>query len=61
VEYQAAQDVAPVRGTIPEPLECLIGSVTVKYLPANPGNSIIVSEEWSGFRSRSTRILSKGA
>lgn len=61
VEYQAAQDIEAVRSLIPESLDSLIGTVSVKYLPSNPSNSILVSEEWSGFRMGPGRLISKGA
>jgi hypothetical protein len=59
VEYQCAQDLSALSEAVPESLDSLIGPVTVKYLPANPGNSVIASENWSGFRLR--RTLPKGA
>jgi hypothetical protein len=61
VEYQAAQDLSVVRNLITGPIETLIGPVTIKYLPANPSNSVILTEEWSGFRTKPTRKISKGA
>jgi hypothetical protein len=61
VEYQCAQDLSTIRERIPEPLESLIGPVTVKYLQSNPSNSVIVTEEWSGFRTKPGHKLSKGA
>ncbi len=50
VGYTAAQDVASIRELIPCALDRLIGPVTLKYLPANPANSIIICENWSGLR-----------
>ena len=50
VGYTAAQDVGPVRDLVPCALDRLIGPVSVKYLPANPANSIIICEDWSGLR-----------
>jgi hypothetical protein len=61
VEYQCAQDLSALRDSVPEAIESLIGPVTVKYLPANPGNSIIMCESWCGFRARPARTLPKGA
>jgi hypothetical protein len=61
VEYQAAQDLSAVGTLVPEPIESLIGPVTIKYLPSNPSNSVILTEEWSGFRTKPPRILPKGA
>lgn len=50
VGYTAAQDVEPVRELIACAPDKLIGPVSVKYLPANPANSIIICEDWSGLR-----------
>ena len=49
VTYAAAQDVAPLLGRIRHP-ERMGGPVSVKYLPGNPSNSIVVCEDWSGLR-----------
>jgi len=49
VEYTASQDVSSLRERVPRDLSVLI-AVAVKYLPQNPANSIVVAEEWSGFR-----------
>ena len=49
VEYTASQDVSSLRDRVPRDLSVLI-AVAVKYLPQNPANSIVVAEEWSGFR-----------
>jgi hypothetical protein len=61
VEYQAAQDLSAIRSLMAEPMESLIGPVTIKYLPANPSNSVILTEEWSGFRTKPARRIPKGA
>lgn len=50
VEYAASQDVSALRGRLPEDLAAVIGPVTLKYLPANPANSIVACEEWCGLR-----------
>ena len=50
VAYTAAQDISRLREYLPEQPERLIGPVTLKYSPANPANSIIVCEDWSGLR-----------
>lgn len=52
VEYAASQDVSALRGYLPEDLSAVIGPVTLKYLPANPANSIVACEEWCGLRAR---------
>lgn len=50
VEYTASQDVSALKDQVPRDLSALI-AVAVKYLPQNPANSVVVSEEWSGLRS----------
>jgi hypothetical protein len=50
VEYSATQDVSSILEHLPGPAAALAGPVTVKYIPGNPANSIVVSEEWSGLR-----------
>ena len=51
VEYTAAQDLSGLPGCPAEGAEALVGPVTVRFLPDNPSNSVILSEEWSGIRS----------
>lgn len=49
VEYSASQDVHALRHMLPENPALMVGRhVTVKFHPANPANSIIVCEEWTG-------------
>jgi hypothetical protein len=50
VEYLASQDVSSLGDRVPGDLSMLIGPATFKYVPANPANSIVLCEEWSGFR-----------
>jgi hypothetical protein len=50
VGYTASQDVSTLRDVIPGETERLIGPVTLKYLAANPANSIVVCERWTGLR-----------
>ena len=50
VEYSAAQDVSTLMDQIGEP-SSIVGVVHVKYQPRNPSNSIIICEEWNGFRN----------
>jgi hypothetical protein len=50
-QYTAAQDVSGVRASLPSDVPGILGPATVKYHPANPANSILVCEEWSGLRS----------
>ena len=44
VEYAASQDVSTLREMIPGEPERLIGPVSLKYLAANPANSIVISD-----------------
>jgi len=51
VQYEASQDVTHLRQFV-DLHTCRIGVPTsVKYDPQNPGNSIVVSERWSGLHS----------
>ncbi len=48
VTYEAAQDVTTLLPRLRFE-RCLSGvPASIKYDPANPSNSVIVSEEWSG-------------
>jgi hypothetical protein len=50
VSYEASQDVTCLRPYI-NLHSCRLGVPTsVKYDPHNPGNSIVVSESWTGLR-----------
>jgi hypothetical protein len=49
VEYTASQDLS-LLGRAPVDLNS-VRSLSVKYDPRNPANSIIMSEEWSGLRN----------
>ena len=52
VSYEASQDVTYLRQFV-DLHSCRIGlPAAVKYDPANPGNSIVIAEEWSGLRKR---------
>ncbi len=55
VEYRTAQDISQLTAVLPDAPDRLIGSVTLKYLPRNPANSIIICENWSGLRSPATK------
>jgi len=57
VAYTASQDVSQIRDLIPGLTDRLIGPVTLKYLAANPANSIIVCEDWTGLRSAPDRPI----
>jgi hypothetical protein len=51
VQYEASQDVTHLRQHV-DLHNCRIGVPTsVKYDPQNPGNSIVVSERWTGLHS----------
>jgi len=50
VEYTASQDVSRLGQCIPTDLSAM-GSVSVKYDPRNPANSIVIAEEWTGLRA----------
>lgn len=50
VQYTASQDVTALRERLPEDLSRLIGPSGMKYDSNNPGNSILICEEWSGLR-----------
>ena len=50
VEYAASQDISAFGCLLPDPPDRIVGSITVKFLPKQPSNSIVVCEEWNGFR-----------
>ncbi|MGC8791979.1 MAG: hypothetical protein ACP5U2_01145 [Bryobacteraceae bacterium] len=47
-EYVASQDLTPLLDRLPAALAGLSGHASVKYLPRNPANSIVASENWCG-------------
>lgn len=51
VEYIASQDLSLLKEYLPTDLTALVGSVSVRYDPKIPANSIILAEEWSGLRT----------
>jgi hypothetical protein len=53
VQYEASQDVSGLRHLLPPEPERLFGHASLKYSPQNPGNSILICEEWSGLRAPS--------
>jgi len=53
--YTASQDVSALTHLLPENLLTILGPATAKYHLANPANSIVVCEEWSGVRLRETQ------
>ena len=51
VAYEASQDITHLRQFI-DVNSCKLGLPTsVRYNPHNPGDSIVIAEEWSGLRS----------
>jgi hypothetical protein len=49
VEYTASQDVSELSAYLPAE-KPITAAVAVRYDPANPANSIVISEQWSGLR-----------
>jgi len=54
VQYATSQDVSGLIDRLPAEPAMLVGPAAVKYLSQNPANSILFSEEWSGFRQKRT-------
>jgi len=56
VTYEASQDVTRLRQFI-DLYSCRLGlHASVKYDPHNPGDSIVISETWSGLRESPIRM-----
>jgi len=56
VSYEASQDITHLRQFV-DIHTCKIGlPSSVKYDPQNPGDSIVISEEWSGLRLNSLGV-----
>lgn len=51
VQYTASQDIRALRERLPVEAERVIGTASLKYVPNNPANSILICEEWSGLRA----------
>jgi hypothetical protein len=51
VEYTASQDISRLPEKVPADLSNM-PSVSIRYDPKNPANSIVVAEEWSGLHAR---------
>jgi hypothetical protein len=50
VSYEASQDITSLRHRV-DLHSCRSGLMTsIKYDPSNPGNSIVIAENWSGLR-----------
>ena len=61
VTYEASQDVTHLRQFI-DLYSCRLGLLaSVKYAPHNPGDSIVISETWSGLRKPSIRMRPRNA
>ena len=59
VSYEASQDVTHLRQFI-DLYSCRLGLLaSVKYDPHNPGDSIVISETWSGLRKSPIRAQSR--
>jgi len=50
VGYSATQDITALLAHIDRNPRLIAGPASVKYLPANPSNSIVICEHWSGLR-----------
>ena len=50
VSYSAAQDITDLVEHLRRDPDRIAGPSSVKYLPGNPSNSIVVCERWSGLR-----------
>lgn len=50
VDYSACQDTTTLPDALGDDLSLIVGAVQVKVHQQNPYNSIVVCEEWSGFR-----------
>jgi hypothetical protein len=56
VTYEASQDVTHLRQFI-DLYSCRLGLLaSVKYDPHNPGDSVVISETWSGLRKPAIRM-----
>ena len=52
VEYNAWQDVTVLEEQVGHDPSRIVGPAQVRYQKSNPYNSIVVSEEWCGLRTR---------
>ena len=51
VQYETSQDISALREKLPAAPERLLGTARLKYLLENPGNSILLCEDWSGLQA----------
>ncbi|MBI3665045.1 MAG: hypothetical protein HY236_02280 [Acidobacteria bacterium] len=50
MNYSASQDITALGAHLSRDPRRIAGPVSVKYLPGNPSNSIVICEDWSGLR-----------
>ncbi len=56
VQYEASQDITHLRQYV-DIHTCKVGlPSSVKYNPQNPGDSIVIAEEWTGLRTNNVPI-----
>ncbi len=61
VTYEASQDVTHLRQFI-DLYSCRLGMpASLKYDPHNPGDSVVISETWSGLRKPAIRLPQRPA
>src|ERR1017187_7124791 len=59
VTYEASQDVTHLRQFI-DLYSCRLGMpASLKYDPHNPGDSVVISETWSGLRKPAIRLTQR--
>ena len=51
VDYESSQDVSSLLDRLPNSTH-LVGPVSVKFLTKVPSNSIVVADNWNGFRGK---------
>jgi len=51
VSYTVSQDATALQALLPADRMLLVGPVLVKFVPRNPANSIVISEQWNGLRN----------
>jgi hypothetical protein len=61
VEYRATQCISSIANGLEDQVHKSLGPATIKYLPNNPANSIVVCEFWSGLRENNPNQLLGGA
>jgi hypothetical protein len=58
VEYSATQEIGALLEFLPCEPSRVVGEISVRYLPNNAANSIVVCEEWSGLPAcHSARVI----